>query len=489
MSKENIQERIDLNYLIEKKIGFGGTSNVFLVKEKETNREFVAKVLKEENNFLFDNEINILKDLKQPNNPYIINIINSGEGDIVRNKRKTKKCKYCILEYAVYGDIFSFSYAKNSGFGELYSKVIFSKIMKGIQFCHAHNICHRDIKLQNILLDENFCPKISDFGFACINSPNLKDLLGTKEYTPPEIISNKSYDGKKADIFSLGAVLIILVTGKNGFKIATANDKLYQKIMMKHVEVYWQNFEKQYTIDSLSQEFKDLYIKMISYNPIKRPSVEEILKHEWFKEINEMNEKQMDSLESEIREKFLNLVNTVKDINQKQIEIINKESEIALDNKSNGNNIKKIFNNLALKFENISLSKYDMNNYIIIKGNLDPNNFMNCLYYLLTEEFVINNCYIEPIDGKPKFNAIFEEGEEEIEDEEEITDEIIEKLKKLGIEDVIKKDKENNQLIIYIKLFKYSEGYLLRFVQKKGNRKKFLDKFQIISKLVKNMIN
>ena len=70
-----------------------------------------------------------------------------------------------------------------------------------------------------------------------------------------------------------------------------------------------------------------------------------------------VNEKQMDSLESEIREKFLNLVNTVKDINQKQMEIINKESEIALYNKSNGKNIKKIFNNLALKFENISLSK------------------------------------------------------------------------------------------------------------------------------------
>ena len=73
--------------------------------------------------------------------------------------------------------------------------------MEGIKVFHEHDICHRDLKLENILLDKDFCPKICDFGFACINSPDLTRVLGTNCYLPPEMNENKPYDGKKVDIF------------------------------------------------------------------------------------------------------------------------------------------------------------------------------------------------------------------------------------------------------------------------------------------------
>ena len=489
MDVSNKQEQIDSKYLIKEKVGTGFTSNIFLVKEMKTNDEYIAKVFKDQIKFLSDKEINILNILKKENNPYIIKIIDSGEGDIIRKNRQTKKSRYCILEYEPYGNIFDFIYCKKSGLGELYSKIIFAKIMKGIQFCHDHDICHRDLKLQNILLDENFSPKICDFGFACINSSNLTDILGTKAYKPPEIGPNKTYDGKKADIFSLGASLILLVTGKEGFKMASIQDKLYNKILLKHLNLYWKIIESRIKEMTLSTEFKDLYIKMVTYNPNSRPSAEEILNHPWFNEIKEIknNEEKMEELENKIRENFLNLVDIVKSISKKIIEVKNMESDIASSGIKSFKNDKCFFD-YKIKPKYID-TPINMINCIKIKGNLNPNIFMNNFCDILINEFGSDNCYIEPDKTKLKFNIIFEE-EEENNEEEEITDEIKEELKKLGIENEInEEDEENNGLDIQIKLYQSSDGYILRFKQKEGNRKKFLDKFNEISKLIEDLIS
>ena len=73
---------------------------------------------------------------------------------------------------------------------------------------HNLGICHRDLKLENILLTDKFSPKIADFGFATMNAPNLNEYIGTRIYAAPEFFEKNPYDGKKADIFSLGKTLI-----------------------------------------------------------------------------------------------------------------------------------------------------------------------------------------------------------------------------------------------------------------------------------------
>jgi len=106
------------------------------------------------------------------------------------------------------------------------------------------------------LIDEFFNPKICDFGFATEikDSEKLDKYLGTKNYAAPEMFSHKPYNGIKADIFSLGVVLINLVTWKIGFISATREDKYYKYIMLKDYKGYWDSVKDQ--IGEISEELK-----------------------------------------------------------------------------------------------------------------------------------------------------------------------------------------------------------------------------------------
>ena len=287
MESNNDQETIDNKYIILEKKGHGATANVFCVKDFDHDTVYAAKILKKHSDY-FDKEVNILNTLKTANNPYIVNIVGSGEGLIVRKNHPQTTNQYLVLEYASKGELFNYIYCAKCGLSERHSKVIFAKILKGVQACHSKGICHRDLKMQNILVDADFNPKICDFGFATENNDHLTEYLGTQAYASPEILRNRAYDGFKADIFSLGVVLITLTTCKIGFKTATRYDHYYKYIMVKKFDKYWQEVEKQ--IKGMSQELKDLYIKMVSFRPTDRPSIDEILGSDWMKEVREMNQ-------------------------------------------------------------------------------------------------------------------------------------------------------------------------------------------------------
>ena len=476
MDNSEKEEQIDNKYIIKEKIGSGGQANAFLVTEKGNNKNYVAKVSKQDNDSM-NNEINILKELKEYNNPYITNLIDSGEGKIIRINREPKTRKYCILEYAPNGNIFDYIYCKHSGLGELHSKIIFQKIMKGISFIHEHNICHRDIKLDNILFDENFSPKICDFGFACENTENLNINLGTSGYKPPEVGRSKPYDGCKVDIFCLGVSLIRLVIGTSAFGKATRNDQKYHMIMQKKYKEYWEIVESQNNDLKLSEEFKDLYIKMILYNPQLRLTAKEVLEHPWFKEINEMDETLKKDLESKIKEEFIKLIPLVKENSLKEMNAADKISERALYNvRSYRDEEESYFNpEMRVKFTNTPIK---MDNCIKIKGYINPNKFLNSLVYKINKEFDMDNCLIQTSIDQPKFNLTFENNNDEMDDEEDNEN-----------EDDEDEDEEGDDIIVQIKLYQTSDGHLLRFIKKRGNRNDFLDKFIILSKLVEEIIS
>ena len=311
------KEIINNKYLTINNKGEGATSKVFEVKDIKTEKVYAAKVFKKSYDYCFLKEIEILNTIKKVNNPYIINMIESNISE--NGQLPTEEKKYIILEYASKGDLSDYISLAKNGLKEKYCKLIFYKILKGIQACHNAGICHRDLKLQNILLDENFNPKICDFGFATFNEKNLKDFLGTLNYSGPEIILGKPYDGLKADIFSLGVILLNLTTSKMGFLKANKDDQHYRLIMTQHYKQYWKVVGE--AINKISDELKKLYIKMVSYRPEKRPTIEEILNDEWMKEINVLNKEEFEELENEIREELLNIEELKKSKNEKYLKI------------------------------------------------------------------------------------------------------------------------------------------------------------------------
>ena len=121
-----------------------------------------------------------------------------------------------ILEYCPKGDLFNYLY--EGRFAERQAKYIFKKIISGVEALHKAGYFHWNLKIQNILLDKNFNPKISSFLFVTQFQQNnepirLKVAVGTLHYCSPQVFANQVYNGEKTDIFNLGVILFNLATG------------------------------------------------------------------------------------------------------------------------------------------------------------------------------------------------------------------------------------------------------------------------------------
>ena len=132
-------------------------------------------------------------------------------------------------------------------------------------------------------------------------------------------MSHEPYNGSKADIFSLGTILFNLMTGKYGFKRATSQDLNYKYIRNNQINEYWKSVFP-YINFNPSQEFKDLYIRMVSFNENNRPTIDEILNDNWFNELGGLNNAQLAQLENEVRNEFLTRENQINLVNNPPVD-------------------------------------------------------------------------------------------------------------------------------------------------------------------------
>ena len=473
------EDTIDSKYIILKQKAKGYTSEVFKVREIDSNNIYAAKVFINPYKF-FQKEVDILNLIKKLNNPYLINIINSGIGTVIRNGQVQKNKLYIIFDYASKGELENYLSINNTPLSELHAKFIFFKILKGVEAFHNAEICNRDLKLQNILLDDSFTLKICDFGFATENNGHLHDFLGTFSYMAPEIYLGRPYDGFKVDIFSLGVILLKLTTCKLGFNKAEHADENYKKIMDKSYKSFWTSVIG--NAKNLTKELKTLYVEMVSFNPKERPTIEKIFQSNWMKEIREKNEEQLEELENEVREELLKRESLLNDAKKKNKEINNNNSSSLSQNKSLKND-DNIFNPNSKPC--YAKSDLNMDYCIKITGNFNPAKFMNVLVIKIKNLY---ECFIDANKDKFKFNAVFEKEEEYY----EVTEDMKEELKKYGIteDDIMNMNDDNENIkgkrtVIQIKLFESDNGaYFLRFVKKEGELSDYMELIDKIYSLV-----
>jgi len=165
---------------------------------------------------------------------------------------------------------------------------ITGQILSGLAHCHAKNIAHRDLKLENIMFynnEANSDIKIIDFGFARIfdTKKGFDDILGTPIYMAPEILGNKSY-GIECDIWSLGVLIYFLLSGEFPFKPNGMRGIMKQ---IRNTEFQPKNLKsKKWEI--ISDEAKDFVCCMLKVNLKERWTASQLLNHNWIKNYTEM---------------------------------------------------------------------------------------------------------------------------------------------------------------------------------------------------------
>ncbi|XP_037491427.1 serine/threonine-protein kinase SRK2I [Jatropha curcas] len=184
------------------------------------------------------------------------------------------------MEYASGGELFE-KICNAGRFSEDEARFFFQQLISGVSYCHAMQVCHRDLKLENTLLDGSQAPrlKICDFGYSksSVLHSQPKSTVGTPAYIAPEVLLRQEYDGKIADVWSCGVTLYVMLVGAYPFEDPD-EPKDFRKTIQRILNV-------QYSIPDMvriSPECCDLISRIFVFDPAARITIPQIKNHDWF---------------------------------------------------------------------------------------------------------------------------------------------------------------------------------------------------------------
>ncbi|XP_028551834.1 CBL-interacting protein kinase 32 [Dendrobium catenatum] len=257
-------------YELGQTIGIGTFAKVRLARNLDTGEHVAIKILLKEKVLKHKlpeqimREIATMKLIKHPN---VIRLL-----EVMGSKSKI----FIVLEYATGGELFN-NIVNHGRMGEVEARRYFHQLIYAIDFCHSRGVYHRDLKLENLLVDASGNLKVSDFGFSALHQQLRDDGLlhttcGTPNYVPPEVLKNRGYDGAPADLWSCGVILFTLLAGYLPFDDHNSIN-LYKKIATAN-----------FTFPSwFSFGIKKLLTRILDPNPVTRMTISEILEDEWFR--------------------------------------------------------------------------------------------------------------------------------------------------------------------------------------------------------------
>uniref|UniRef100_A0A0A8Y4C5 non-specific serine/threonine protein kinase n=1 Tax=Arundo donax TaxID=35708 RepID=A0A0A8Y4C5_ARUDO len=208
-------------------------------------------------------EISIMRMVRHPN---VVGI---------REVLASRSRVFVVMEYARGGELFA--KVARGRLTEDHARRYFQQLVAAVAFCHTRGVAHRDLKPENLLLDEECRLKVTDFGLAALPEQLRHDGLlhtqcGTPAYVAPEVLRKRGYDGARADVWSCGVVLYVLLCGFLPFQHDNYA-KMYQKI-----------FKAEYQVPPwVSSEARRLIARLLVVDPAKRISIPEIMRTPWFR--------------------------------------------------------------------------------------------------------------------------------------------------------------------------------------------------------------
>ncbi|XP_048548698.1 CBL-interacting protein kinase 11-like [Triticum urartu] len=265
-------------YEIGKQLGQGTFAKVYYARNLATGQAVAIKMINKDKVTKvglieqIKREISVMRLVKHPNVLQLFEVM------------ATKSKIYFVLEYAKGGELFN-KIVKEGKLNEDAARRYFHQLISAIDYCHSRGVYHRDLKPENLLLDENENLKVSDFGLSALADCARQDGLlhttcGTPAYVAPEVLSRKGYDGAKADVWSSGVILFVLVAGYLPFHEANLIE-MYRRISKADFKC------PRY----FSAELKELLHKILDPDPSTRITISRIKRSAWYRRPVEVNAK------------------------------------------------------------------------------------------------------------------------------------------------------------------------------------------------------
>jgi len=274
MSRLHSKSDISLNeqflgvdeFEIISELGKGGYSIVYLVRHKMSGDKYALKCAMKFNkgkdrSKRIRQEISVLEDLRHHG---IIRL---------RGWFEDEENIYLVLEYITGRDLSK--YFRQDLPDKKTTANIIHQIVRSLKYCHRKGIVHRDIKLENILIDSKMRIKLTDFGLCAIKSGDgdyFYDEVGTARYISPELLEEKGYN-ESVDVWGIGIILFMLLTGKYPFD-GSKRKSIFRRILHKDID-----YEKYH----LTKDEIHLLKRLLCKNPRYRIQLDDISKHQWIK--------------------------------------------------------------------------------------------------------------------------------------------------------------------------------------------------------------
>jgi len=259
---------------------------IYHAYDTKSQRHVVLKTfpLQQDVNQTYFREKNYLTSL---NHPSIIQLYEAVDITTSRiDSSVEKKISYIALEYASHGDLLEII-TKHGHFSEILARTLFHQLIDALSYLHRRNIAHMDLKVDNLLIDENFKLKVIDFDLSQYLDASFLEARGTPGYRAPEVKNGLCGNLRAADVYSAAVVLFIMVCGHPPYlehsKEGEAEYDAFYRLYRKNAGRFWEVHAKhKNNPDFFSEDFKELVNHMLKEEPRERASIEDIQKTKWY---------------------------------------------------------------------------------------------------------------------------------------------------------------------------------------------------------------